>query len=64
MILLSCPEKIDTLQKSHETVETLDTVVVYTYLENYAQSVSRVLTVSCKNPHVSFVSFVRVIVDN
>ena len=44
---MSCPEKIDTRQKYHETVETLDTVVVSTNLENYAQSVSRVLKISC-----------------
>ena len=50
--------KLTHYKKYHETVETLDTVVVSTNLENYAQSVSRVLTVSCKNPHVSLVSIV------
>ena len=41
-------QKLSTnFRKSHETVETLDTVVVSTNLENYAQSVSRVLKISC-----------------
>jgi len=44
----------------HETVEALETVenfVVPTNLD-YARSVSSVSIVSCKNPHVSFVSIV------
>ena len=36
-----------------ETLETLDTVVVPTFLDNYARSVSSFSSVSYKNPHVS-----------